>query len=236
MTDFMIKASARIVLGKKTKTLRKAGTLPVVLYGKGVDSRSLTVVEGDFLKVFKKAGESTLVDLAVDAAPPVKVIVHDLQRHPITNKIIHVDLLQVKMTEKLHTDIALHFVGEAAAVKELGGVLVKNLDHLKVEALPGDLVAEITVDISALKDFDSIIHVSDLVLPKGIESLDKTDEVIALVTPPRSEAELADLEKATVDEKAAVEQVEGVKKPEAEETEGEKTDDAAEPTKEKDKK
>lgn len=234
MSDFMLKAKARTVQGKKTKTLRKAGELPIVLYGKGVDTRPLTVNEGDFIKVFKKAGESTLISLVVDDTAPVNVIIHDLQRHPITNKFVHVDLLQVKMTEKLHTDITLRFVGEAPAVKELGGVLVKNLDHLKVESLPGDLVAEITVDISMLKNFDSIIHVSDCTMPKGIEALDKPDEVIALVTPPRSEAELADLEKATVDEKAAVEQVEGVKKPEGEEAPAdEKADEAPEPTKEK---
>jgi len=117
----------------------------------------------------------------------------------------------VKMTEKLRTEITLRFIGESAAVKELGGVLVKNLDHIKVETLPVDLVPEIPVDIARLKTFDDLIHVKDLAVPKGITVLDKEDEVVALVTPPRSEEELAALEKEAVDEKAAVESIEGVK-------------------------
>ena len=155
---------------------------------------------------------------------PTKVIIQDIQRHPLSNAIIHADLHQVKMTEKLRAEIMLHFVGESVAVKELGGVLVKNLDHIKVETLPADLVSEIAVEISSLKTFDDVIHVKDLAVPKGITVLDKEDEVVVLVTPPRSEEELAALEKETVDEKAAVESIEGVKeepKEAAEGTEGE---------------
>lgn len=214
MTGLTIKAQARTVQGKQTKHLRAVGELPAVLYGHGVSSRPLVVTGGDFQRVYRQAGESTLVNLVVDSAAPVKVIIQDVQRHPITGRPLHVDFHQVRMTEKLHTDIPLTFRGEAPAVKELGGVLVKNLDHVKVEALPGDLVHEITVDVSALKTFDDQIHAGDLKVPAGIIVLDTADEVVALVAPPRSEQELAELEQAVVDEKTAVEQVEGVKKEE----------------------
>ncbi len=242
MTTLKLHAATRNERGKQNKPLRKSGTLPGVLYGHGVPSRALTVAQGDFLKTYRKAGESTLVDLAVDDAVPVKVIIKDVQHHPITDAITHVDFHQVTMTEKLHTEIALAFSGESTAVKELGGILVKNMDRIKVEALPGDLVPEIPVDISSLKTFDDIIHVRDLPVPNGIIVLDNADEVVALVTPPRSEAELAELEKAAVDEKAAVESVEGVKDKEkeaaAEEgTEAEAGQDAAqEPKKPESKK
>ncbi|MFH0829013.1 MAG: 50S ribosomal protein L25 [Candidatus Kerfeldbacteria bacterium] len=213
MSELTLTAQARTVLGKKTKSLRSSGSLPVVLYGHGLSSRSLTVAVAEFQKVYRTAGESTLIDLIVQDEKPVKVIVQDVQRHPISGKILHVDFHQVRMTEKLHTEIELAFTGDAPAVKELGGILVKNISRVKVEVLPVDLVSEIPVDVSKLKTFDDSIHVRDLVLPKGITVLDGADEVVVLVTPPRSEEELAELEKTT-DEKAAVEAVEGIKKEE----------------------
>jgi large subunit ribosomal protein L25 len=197
-----------------------------------VASSPLVIADGEFQRVYRQAGESTLVNLMVDGTAPVKVIIQEVQRHPITGRPIHVDFHQVRMTEKLHTEIPLAFNGEAPAVKELGGVLIKNIAHIKVEALPGDLIHEIPVDVAVLKTFDDLIHVSDLKVPPGITVLDKLEEVVALVTPPRSEQELAELEQAVVDEKAAVEQVEGVKKEEPAPAEGE----ATEPAEEKEKK
>lgn len=214
MTDLQLRAEVRSLLGKKTKTLKKSGSVPVVLYGHGVPSRSLSVSANDFVRAYRSAGESTLIELGVGEERPVKVIIQDVQRHPVSGEILHVDFHQVKMTEKLHTEIDLSFVGESVAVKELGGVLVKNLDHVKVEALPGDLVHEIPVDISVLKTFEDLVHIADLKLPNGITVLDAPDDVVCLVTPPRSEAELAALEEK-VEEK--VEEVEGIEKKEAEE-------------------
>lgn len=226
MADITIRARAREVLGKKTQTLRHAGDLPAVLYGKGVDALSLTVNLNEFQRAYRMAGESTLIDLAVERAAPVKVIIQEVQRHPVTSALLHVDFRQVNMAEKITTEIPLVFTGESAAVKELGGVLVKNLDEIEVKSLPGDLVHEIKVDISALQTFEDIIHVGDLALPKGIEPLADAKEVICLVTPPRSEKELAELEEK-VEEK--VEAVEGVKKEEP----TEETAEAAEEPKDK---
>lgn len=224
MDAITLTAQSREVLGKATRRLRVGGQLPAVLYGHGLGARSVTLNRNEFLKVYRAAGESTLVEVAVDGTPPVKAIIQEVQRHPLTGQVAHVDLHQVRMTEKLHTDIPLTFSGEALAVKELGGVLVRNLSAIKVEALPSDLVHEITVDVSALRTFEDAIRVKDLQLPSGITVLEHAPEdVVALVTPPRSEQELAELE-AKVDEQAAVEQVEGVKKEEAsaeETTEGE---------------
>ncbi len=211
MTELTLRVQVRSALGKSTKTLRHSGSVPAVLYGHGLASRPLVVGVHDMQRVYRAAGESTLVDLVVDEQPPVKVIIQDVQRHPVSGQLLHVDFHQVRMTEKIHTDIPLVFTGEALAVKELGGVLVKNLDHLKVEALPGDLVHEILIDVSPLKTFEDVIHIRNLELPKGIAVLDSPDEVICLVTPPRSEKELEELE-TKVEEK--VEEVEGVKKEE----------------------
>jgi large subunit ribosomal protein L25 len=224
MTDIAIHAQTRDVLGKKTRTLRTAGDLPAVLYGNGIENRILSVNRNDFQRAYRLAGESTLVDLSIGSDPSVKVIIQDIQRHPVTGMVQHVDFHQVKMTEKITAEIQLAFVGESAAVKEQGGVLVKNLDEVEVKALPGDLVHEITVDITSLKTFDDIIRVKDLALPKGIEILSDLDDVVCLVTPPRTDKELADLEQK-VEEK--VDTVEGVKKEEPETAEGEASADKA---------
>lgn len=212
MSATTIQAQARSVLGKKVKALRKSGTLPAVLYGHGLASRSLIVSSAEFLRAYRSAGESTLIDLVVDGQVPVKVIIQDVQRHPVTQVLLHVDFHQVKMTEKLHAEIPLSFTGEAPAVKELGGVLVKNIDRVKVESLPGDLVHEVVVDVSTLKTLDDKVLIRNLPVPKGITVLERPDDVVCLVAPPRSEAELAELEEK-VEEK--VEEVEGVKKEEA---------------------
>lgn len=228
MTDTAIHAQAREVRGKKTRTLRSSGDLPAVLYGNGIANRNLTVSRNDFQRTYKVAGESTLVDLSVDKESPVKVIIQDVQRHPVTGAITHIDFHQVKMTEKITAEIPLNFIGESAAIKELGGVLVKNLDEIEVKALPGDLVHEITVDIGSLKTFDDMIRLKDIQLPPGIEAQDNLDEVICLVTPPRSEQEMAALEEK-VEEK--VEAVEGVQKEEPAEGAAGEVVETKEPTK-----
>lgn len=199
-TVLQIEAKNRTISGRKVKTLRQKGLIPAVLYGRGIESRNLTVEQGLFSKIFKKAGESSLIDLSIEGAAPIKVLIHDVVYDPVTDVLIHIDFYQVRMTEKLRTEIPLKFVGEAPAVKELGGIFVKPIDTLEVECLPGNLVSEIEVDISSLKTFADILHLSDLKLPPGIELVLKSNEVLAKVAPPRSEEEL-EATKEKVEEK-----------------------------------
>ncbi|MBP9748787.1 50S ribosomal protein L25 [Patescibacteria group bacterium] len=206
---------------KAAKHLLDEGKIPAVLYGYGVPSRSVEVEAVPFYKTLRSAGESTLVDLVVDSGEPCKVLIHDTQVDPLRQRIIHVDFLQVNMKEKLTTDISVDFVGESVAVKGLGGTLVKNHDHIPVECLPGDLVHSISVDISSLRTFEDVIRAKDIVAPQGVTFLMDMDEVIALVSPPRTEEEMKGLEggvEASVD---AVEVVEKKKKADDEKAEGE---------------
>lgn len=181
----------REILGKKVKTIRAQGVTPGVLYGHGIKNIMLSIPTKTLEKVYKQAGESTLLDLTVDGKDQRKVIIQDVQYDNVKGNIIHIDLHEVKMTEKLTTEIPLKFIGESKAVKEAGGVFVANMDHLKVECLPGDLVHEIEVDISVLVDFESAVHIKDIKAPKGIELLDNADEVVAVAAPPRAEEEVA---------------------------------------------
>lgn len=201
-------AQLRNVLGKKVKDIRPKGLIPAVIYGHGIKSRSITVVEKDFKNIFKQAGESSLIDLKIDDGKPVQVLVHDMQIDPLTNIIQHVDFYQVKVGEKITVEVELKFTGESPAIKELGGVLVTPLNKLKIECLPKDLVHEIEVNIYNLKTFEDIIRIKDLTLPASIKVLGSADEVVALVETPRAEEELKTLEEKPVEK---VEEVEAIK-------------------------
>lgn len=226
MDIIVLKADRRTVEGKATKKLRQANTIPAVVYGHGVKSQMLAVDAIVFQKAYRVAGSSSLVDLVIDGGAPTKVLIHAVQQHPTKTTPIHIDFYQVTMTEKLQTEIELHFIGDSAAVKESGGILIRTIDKIKVECLPGDLVPSIDVDLSALKTFEDRIHVRDIAVPKGMTVLDGGDEVVASVTPPRSEEELASLsEKVDVDV-TAVEKVETKKKDDAEDAEAEPAKDS----------
>lgn len=199
-----IKAQPRERTGKQVRSLRVQGLMPAIIYGHNQQPTNLTINQGDFWRIYQKAGKTTLIDLAIDDQKPLKVLIHDLQFHPISNQIIHTDFYQVKLTEKIHATIPVRVMGEAPAVKEWQGTLIINKNELDVEAYPQDLVPVIEVDVSQLKTFNDVIHVKDLLASQGIEILTDPDEVVVLVQPPRSEEELAALEEKPVEDVEAV--------------------------------
>lgn len=179
--NLSLKAEIREKLGRQSRQVREKGWVPAVLYGKGFDSQNLEIEYNPFVKVLRQAGYSSLVDLDISDKGAVKVLIQDIQKDPISDRVIHVDFHQVNLTEKIEARIALKFIGEAPGVKELHGVLVKNLTELKVKALPQDLASEIEVDISPLKTFNDYIHVKDIKLPQGIEVMAKPEEIVVKV-------------------------------------------------------
>lgn len=203
-----LKAEKRNIFGRKTKQLRKQKMIPAVIYGHHIKTLSISVPYLDFKNIHRQAGESSLINLIINNEKPIQVLIHNIQRHPLTNDIIHIDFYQVKADEKITIDIELKFIGEAPAVKELNGVLITPLSKIKVECLPKDLIHEIKVDISKLKTFEDIIRIKDLVFAPGIRFLASPDEVVALVKPPRTEEELKTLEEKPIEK---VEEVEAIK-------------------------
>lgn len=167
-----------------------ADFIPGVVYGKGVENKNLKIKKVEFEKAFAKAGESNLIDLDFGSGA-VKVLVKEVQREVLKNAFSHVDFYQVNMKEKITAEIPLHFIGESKAIKELGGVLIKDIDHLEVECLPGDLVDHIDVDISVLNTFEDGIRINDLALPKGIVATSHTNDMVAAVKEPKVEEEPA---------------------------------------------
>ena len=168
--------------------------VPAVVYGHKKESAALSVNAHDFIKLFKEAGYTTLVNLKIDDSRSVKALIHEVQFHPVRSEVIHIDFYTVNLKEKLKTTIPLEFVGVADAVDVLGGILMTVKDEVEVECLPDDLVQEITVDLTALKTLEDDIRVSSLVAPAGITILDDADDLIVSITQPRSEEEMAELE------------------------------------------
>lgn len=203
-TKVQLKAQLRGQTDGKAKTVRTGGFIPAVIYGFGVANKSIKVKQHDFAKAFQIAGEFNLVDLSIDSDPAVKVIVKDVQRDGLTDNITHIDFYQVDMTKKIFAEIPLNFIGEAKAVKDLGGTLVKNMDTVKVSCLPGDLVSQIEVDISKLESFDQFIRLHDLILPQGVELASATNEAVVGVVETKVEVEAPKVEAAPVEGGAAV--------------------------------
>lgn len=190
-----LKAKVRTEFGKKSKDLIKSGFLPAVVYGEEVKSQSISVPYKEFEKVFRDAGESTLVKLDVDGRL-YNVLIYDIQNDPIKGNPIHADFYAVRMDKEIKTRVPIEFFGESPAVKNEGAVLVKVMQEIEIEALPQDLPHELKADISGLAAFESKLFVKDLSIPEGVKVLANPDEVIAIAETPRSESEMEDLKKA----------------------------------------
>src|SRR3989344_5317033 len=204
-----IAALKRDILGKKTRNLRKQGFLPAVVYGGGKSAQPITIKESEFLKLWKSAGESTIIELDIGKEKK-NVLIHEVDIDPIKDNPIHVDFYTVDMAKKIHVDVALEFIGESDAVKA-GGILVKVLHAIKVEALLNDLPHSISVDISQLKIAGDSIIVDAVKIPKGVKILDNPEETVAMVEALRAEEEVK------VEEAPSLESIEVVgKKPKAE--------------------
>lgn len=174
----------------KLDAIRKEGLVPAVMYGPKSEPKHIAIRQMPFRKAFTEAGESTVVTLDIDGTK-TDTLIHDVQFHPVTGEAVHVDFYIFDKDVKQEVEVPLEFIGESPAVKNLGGILVKVLYEIKVEALPKDLPHEIPVDISSLVDFDSQIKASDLTLPPGVTLVteEDQDEVVAMVDTPREETE-----------------------------------------------
>ena len=173
--------------------LREAGKVPAVFYGPKTESTSVTVDKREFVKMFREAGETTILSLVVDGKD-VDVLVHEIDYDPVSDDPRHVDFYVVDKTKKVSVAIPLEFTGESVAVKTLGGTLVKTLHELEVEGLPGSLPQSIEIDISTLDTLESTIAVKDIKLPEGVEATADADETIASIATQKEEEEEAPAE------------------------------------------
>ncbi|MBM2818302.1 MAG: ribosomal protein [Parcubacteria group bacterium] len=165
---------------QKTVALRKAGKMPAVFYGKKEKSTPVTISKAEFKKVWKEAGESSVIDL-VGKNIEAEALIYDVDLDPVTDEPRHADFYVFEKGKKIEIAVPLEFIGVAPAVKDMGGTLVKVMHEINIEALPKDLPHNISVDISSLLNFDSQILAKDIKLPQGVALVAKPEEVVASV-------------------------------------------------------
>jgi large subunit ribosomal protein L25 len=179
----------RTLVGKKVGRLRREGIIPATVYGKGVSPLSVQMNARAFNETYRHAGRTGLIDLSIPGQKGISVFVHNLQRHPVTRNIIHVDFLAVDLRTEVTVDVPVHITGESELVKRGDALLNQVLTSLAVRALPADIPSSIEVDVSGLDSFDKSIHVSDLSLDTKGEIVTPADELVVSLTQAREEEE-----------------------------------------------
>ncbi|MBI2003212.1 MAG: 50S ribosomal protein L25 [Candidatus Wildermuthbacteria bacterium] len=196
---------------QKPDSLRKEERIPAVLYGPKRTPASCSVQRKEFELALKEAGESTLVTLHLADETP-SVFIYDIQRNPLTGTPIHIDFYEPSLTELTEIDVPLVFTGEAGAVKDFGGTLMKHIQEIEVKGLPQDLPHEIRVDITRLASFEDKILVKDLVKTGAFTFTKDEDEVVAQVIPAENveeelskpvEGNIEDVQKVEKEKKAS---------------------------------
>ena len=208
----ILKAKIRSIYGRKTEDLRKSGCLPAVLYGPGLKNNlDLEVDYKEFVSVFQETGRTSFLQLEVEEHLPKKpstflVLVNNIQKNPLTLALSHIDFYQPAATKEIKVKVPLIFEGEAGAVKNFGGTLVKNIQEIQVQALPQNLPHEIKVNLETLDELEKSILVKDLVIPTGVKIIKNPEEIIVQVMPPEEiEEELAKPVEEKIDQVGIVE-------------------------------
>lgn len=172
MEPMQLEASVRPETGKKiSQALRRAGTIPGVVYGEGQAPTPLALTAKDLTRVLQTAaGGNVLITLTVKPQPARTVLIKEIQHHPVTAQVLHVDFQQISLTKRIQVAVPLQFTGEAIGVKQDGGRLEHLLWEVKVECLPTEIPKSLEVNVSALNIGDSL-QIKDLVVPPGIKLL-----------------------------------------------------------------
>jgi len=200
MKQIELGATSREILGKKVRFLRRQGIIPVHLFGHNVESVALQCDEAQLKRVLAQAGKTRLISLKLDKGKrPRTVVVREIQRDMRTDGLLHVDLYQIKMTEKIKVEVPVVVVGEAPALKSKENMLLQELNSLTVECLPNEIPANVKVDISSLTERDQAIRVENVILGKEVAILNDPELVVV---------KIGSRSKEKVEEVVAVEAVE----------------------------
>jgi len=170
------------------KMVRKEGNIPAVFYGPGQQSTPIAVEKAKFLKVLEEAGESTVIQLVTEKGK-LDVLVHEVELDPVMGDPIHIDFYVVAKDRKVHVEIPIEYIGTSPAEK-VGGVVLKVMHEINVEALPGALPQSIVVDLSTLLEIGSDFTIGSLTLPEGVRAMGGAEEVIASIAAPTKEEEV----------------------------------------------
>jgi large subunit ribosomal protein L25 len=198
--QIQLKAKPRTETGKgPVKQLRLRGSIPGIVYGAHTQPLNIAIDSDDFQKALHHAtSENVLVDLQVEEAGKTSnrlALIQEVQHHPVTDSVLHVDFHEVSATEKLRTAVPVRAIGEPAGVKTGGGILEYVMRDLRVECLPKDLPEVIEINVEALQ-IGQGIHVGDIKAPPGVTLLDQKEQAVFIVAAPITEEELAAMTEA----------------------------------------
>jgi large subunit ribosomal protein L25 len=223
--ELILNAKIRKQVGKELSFLRKSGKIPGVFYGFNVKNTPIELDYNEFEKVYNQAGENTVIKLNLDGAGDIEnnnIFIQSVHKDPVSDRVSHIDLYAIRMDKNIRVEVPLVFDGVSEAAKNLGGIVVKHMSELEVEALPLRIPHEIKVDIGVLKGFDDIIRVKDIIAPDGVSIVNDPEVVIVAVEEPRVEEEVKTGEIKTEEESVGDVKVVGKEKGE------EESDDAEE--------
>jgi large subunit ribosomal protein L25 len=188
MEEIRIKAETRTERGKgPARRMRRQGTIPAILYGRDVQPVALTISSKDWRRLETHARSNAVIKMELTeggAAQERPVMIKNVQKAPVDQKVLHVDFLQISMERAVQVEVPIHLTGAAAGVVK-GGVVEQHLRTVMIESLPGQIPEKIDVDISALEIGDSI-HIREISLP-GVKLLDPPDVAVVGITPPEAE-------------------------------------------------
>ena len=188
---------------KKLHQLRREGLLPGVVYGYKVEGGvPVQMDHRTFEHLYRRVGATTLIDLRIGKGIATKVFVHEIMRHPVNHKLLHVDFLAVNMNEPITADVSIVLIGEAPVARAGEGIVSQQMETVQVRALPANLPGNIEVNLSTLTEAGQAIHVSDLTLPANVEVLSDPDAAIVHVSAMQKTEE----EEAAATEEAAEEE------------------------------
>ncbi|MBI5304442.1 MAG: 50S ribosomal protein L25 [Chloroflexi bacterium] len=186
--DILLSAQTRDVIGKQVNAMRRAGTIPGILYGTHLEKPIVIKLDEKMLKqVVATAGRNRLIKLTIDSGAPRLVLAREVQRNSLTQRIIHVDLQEVSLTEKITTEVPLVLVGTSSAVTRGEGLLIHGIDTVQIRVLPTDLIPNIEVDVTALVSLNQSLFVRDLKTTDKIQILTPGDEMVAKIVAVKEE-------------------------------------------------
>ncbi|WP_243292575.1 50S ribosomal protein L25/general stress protein Ctc [Bacillus sp. FJAT-47783] len=183
-----LRAEERSIFSNSARReIREQGHIPAVIYGKSVESTSISLDGIEFIKTLKQHGRNAIINISLGDQKHA-VMVNEIQQDPLKGVILHADLHVVNMNEEVDVDVQIQLIGEAQGVKD-GGVLQQPLHQVKLRAKPGEIPTTIEVDVTNL-GVNEVLHVKDIPLNSQMEILDDEEEVVVSILPPKQEEEI----------------------------------------------
>lgn len=206
MDTLELAVDVREALGKKARFLRRQGMTPANIYGRNLDSVALQLQTTDLINALTQGGRNAVLSVKVNGEEkPRPAVIRDVQLHPVTDRIIHVDFLQVDITRAITSDVPVVLVGESPLPKT-STVISQTLASIQVSGLPLDIPRSVEADISVLVEVDQSILVSDLPLPESVEVITNADQMVVRAAQGRVSAADAAAEAAEEAEEGAEEE------------------------------